>query len=206
MTPLLVFEDVSFSWDETPLIQNFNALFGRGETWVIQGPSGCGKSSWLHLAAGLLNPAKGKITRSSSLSMALLFQDQALWPHLTALEHLTLVLRSSIPDKKKRQQTALDHLASLELESLFARRPEDLSGGERQRLALARALCPNPDILLLDEPFNHLDSQRAQLAGALISQRAADHEKLTLCVSHDPPHLLGEDVRVARWTPEGLAT
>ncbi len=144
-----------------------------GTTLGLLGPSGSGKTTILRLLAGLDVPDAGRalINDRDAASIpprerrvGFVFQDLALWPYLTAREHLEEV----------RPGASREGLTRFGLEALAGRRPEELSGGERQRLALARALASDPDIVLLDEPFSNLDPllRRSCSAALLELQRA----------------------------------
>jgi iron(III) transport system ATP-binding protein len=164
-----------------------------GVVTAILGPSGCGKTTLLRCIAGLDRPDAGRIdlagrTVESVVSPSnrdpgpgtrdvfilpedrhvnLVFQDLALWPHMTALEHVAFVLHGRAPGRLARREAARAVLAAVGLPTeAEGRRPAALSGGERQRLALARALATDPAVLLLDEPFAGLPPQvREELAG-----------------------------------------
>nr|WP_284046886.1 ABC transporter ATP-binding protein [Halomonas llamarensis] len=159
----------------------------RGELLALVGPSGSGKTTLLRAIAGLYQPAEGHIIcgdtpwfdakRKHSLSpqkrrVGIVFQDYALFPHLTALENIALPLRH-LPKPTQRDR-AEQWLARVRLEGLGRRYPHALSGGQRQRVALARALARDPQVLLLDEPFSAVDQvtrRRLQRELALLRQQ-----------------------------------
>jgi ABC-type Fe3+/spermidine/putrescine transport system ATPase subunit len=171
----------------------------RGDTAVVLGPSGCGKTTLLRVIAGLEIPDRGRILLDGAAvgegrrvivpphrrRLGFVFQDLALWPHLTVLQHLDFVLRSWNVPRTDRHDRALEALRLVRVESLSARYPHELSGGEQQRVALARAIVGRPHVLLLDEPLSSLDpdlrsAMRSELAGL---RRALD---LTMVyVTHD---------------------
>ncbi len=171
-----------------------------GEIMAILGASGSGKTTLLNLVAGLLVPDKGhilwgteKITRlpPERRGFAYVFQDHALWPHLSVLEHLLLVMPR--PDRKEAQAL----LERVGLAGLEERRPHQLSGGQRQRVALARALARRPRLLLLDEPYSALDPVlreeiRLEVVGLLRREGVG-----ALHVTHDPDEALAVAQRVA---------
>ena len=138
----------------------------RGEIFSLVGPSGCGKTTLLRLIAGLEQPDRGTIVRDgreittlppAHRRVGLVFQDYALFPHLTVtgnIEYGLKVQRLPAPDRRQR---LAELLALFGLEGLAHRQIQHLSGGEKQRVALARALAPKPLLLLLDEPFSALD-------------------------------------------------
>lgn len=137
------------------------------EIGVLFGPSGSGKSQTLRILAGLSHPDEGIITLgdrelirlpgdrrtpAASRNIGLVFQDLALFPHLSVWENVAYSLQGP-----KRKSRALEWLKRCHLEGLENRLPHQLSGGQKQRVALARALAPEPELLLLDEPFSALD-------------------------------------------------
>ncbi|HYT26554.1 MAG TPA: ABC transporter ATP-binding protein [Actinomycetota bacterium] len=128
-----------------------------GELVCLVGASGCGKSTLLNLVAGLDKPTAGTVS-TGGLGTALLFQDAALFPWLTAGRNVELPLRLRGVGRAERREAAAELLARVGLAEFAGRRPHELSGGMRQRVALARALAQQADVLLMDEPFGALDA------------------------------------------------
>jgi iron(III) transport system ATP-binding protein len=172
----------------------------KGEHLVVLGPSGSGKTTLLRLVAGLARPAAGQVflngvlaSEGSRVSMppqergiGMLFQDGALWPHMTCARTLEFVLRHAGIPRAEHGRRVGELLELVELGGFDRRKPGTLSGGEAQRLGLARALAGEPRLLLLDEPLGPLDAElRSSLLGridAIQRQRG-----LTLIhVTHDP--------------------
>jgi iron(III) transport system ATP-binding protein len=172
----------------------------EGESVVILGPSGSGKTTLLRLVAGLERPDAGEIwldgrqvagpgrntVAAYERRVGFVFQDLALWPHLTVRGNLEFVAESSAVPKVQRAERIDDILRLCRVEPVFARRyPHQLSGGEQQRVALARALVGAPRLLLLDEPFSSLDPElRADLRTELDSLRR-QLRLTTIYVTHD---------------------
>lgn len=145
----------------------------------IMGPSGAGKSTVLAVLAGLVVPARGRVVlgdttwfdRATRIEvpvhhrrLSYMFQNLALFPHMTALANVEYGMHDLPRDE--RTARALELLAHTGVKHLAYRRPRTFSGGEAQRVALARAIAPRPKLLLLDEPFSALDRElRAQLGG-----------------------------------------
>jgi NitT/TauT family transport system ATP-binding protein len=129
----------------------------RGEFVCLIGASGCGKSTLLNLIAGLDRPSRG-VVQVAAERPALLFQEAALFPWLTARGNVELPLKLRGVGKAERREEAARLLATVRLEGNETRRPHELSGGMRQRVALARALAQRPELLLMDEPFGALDA------------------------------------------------
>ncbi len=138
----------------------------RGEFFSLVGPSGCGKTTLLRLIAGLETADGGFIcldgreitkTPAADRHIGLVFQEYALFPHLTVAQNIEYGLQVQKMPSLARKSRLRDLLALFELEPLAMREIHQISGGERQRVAMARALAPNPLILLMDEPFSALD-------------------------------------------------
>ena len=169
-----------------------------GECLALAGPSGAGKTSILRVVAGLLRPERGLVRcgeetwldTASGRDLApdlrrcgYLFQEHALFPHLSAWRNVAYPLRE-LP-RSERRARALDLLERLGMEQLADARPATLSGGERQRVALARALARRPDVLLLDEPLAALDSRTRATAARELSALLRDADVPALLVTHD---------------------
>jgi ABC-type Fe3+/spermidine/putrescine transport system ATPase subunit len=169
------------------------------ESVVILGPSGCGKTTLLRLIAGLDVPDRGEVwfgnVQAAGPGRSLLppyrrqigfvFQDLALWPHLTVAGNLQFVLDALKAPRVERSQRMHDALSLVRIDGLAARFPHELSGGEQQRVALARALVGSPRLLLLDEPLSSLD---AELRAAMRIELARLQRTLaltTVYVTHD---------------------
>jgi sulfonate transport system ATP-binding protein len=164
----------------------------RGEFVCIVGPSGCGKSTLLSLVAGLDAPTSGAVW-TGNRRVAMMFQESALFPWLTAAGNVDLALRARKIPKSVRRARVAELLAMVGLAGFSTARPHQLSGGMRQRVALARALAQDADILLMDEPFGALDAITRDLLHAELA-RIVDETGLTvLFVTHNVP----EAVRLA---------
>ncbi len=166
-----------------------------GEVVAVIGPNGAGKTTLLHALAGLV-PMEGRVevagqswTRPQRLvrerNVGFVFQDQALFPHLSALDNVAFGLRSRGVGRADAEATARGWLGRFGVEDLAARRPRELSGGQAQRVAIARALAPEPALLLLDEPFAGLDVGVATTLRVELAQHLASYDGSALLVTHD---------------------
>ena len=189
--------NISHAYGRTRVIDDVSFDVGSGEILCMLGPSGCGKSTTLRLIAGLEKLQQG-IIRIGDVVMAepkrsvppekrsvgLLFQDFALFPHLTVYENVTFGLSGwNAVDRKTRADEVLDQVGML---NYSGRYPHELSGGEQQRIALARARAPQPNVMLLDEPFSNLDSRLRYQLRDLVLHVLKKSRAATVIVTHDP--------------------
>jgi iron(III) transport system ATP-binding protein len=197
-----------FDTSSTAAVSDVSFALERGEIIALLGPSGCGKTTTLRLIAGFEQPDAGRVILNDRLmadrttfvppekrGISMVFQDHALFPHLTAKQNVLFGL-NKLP-RATAQEKATGMLRLVGLEHLSERHPHELSGGERQRIALARALAPNPVLLLLDEPFSSLDADmrvevREQVRGILKAARAT-----AVFVTHDQEEALYMGDRIA---------
>ncbi|MER7495472.1 ABC transporter ATP-binding protein [Streptomyces pharetrae] len=140
------------------VLDDISLTLGRGEFLCVLGASGCGKSTLLNLVADLDRPSAGVIEVPGGRRAALMFQDHALFPWLTAGRNVELALRLRGVPRRERPEEARRLLDLVRLKDAYGRRVHELSGGMRQRVALARALAQDADVLLMDEPFAALDA------------------------------------------------
>jgi NitT/TauT family transport system ATP-binding protein len=137
----------------------------QGELIVLLGPSGCGKSTLLNIVAGFMPPTAGRVLHDGIAVLkpdrrrTVVFQDYALFPWMTVQKNVEFGLKAQAVEPTERARIARDFLALVKLTGFEDRYPYEISGGMKQRAAIARALAPDPDILLMDEPFGALDAQ-----------------------------------------------
>jgi molybdate transport system ATP-binding protein len=177
-----------------------------GEIFVVVGPSGSGKTTMLRCIAGLYKPDAGRIICKGNTwfdsgnkinvsvqhrAAGFVFQDYALFPHLTVRENITLPIKE--PDKTIREERVNEYVQMVHLDGLEDRLPHQLSGGQQQRVAVARALARKPDILLLDEPFSSVDQQTRRF---LVRELIQLKHKLNIPIIH-VTHDLNEARRIA---------
>ena len=165
------FQKVSKRYGERTALWKLSFQIGKGERIVIHGPSGCGKTTVLRLLAGFLSPDEGVIRIADDVvaadgkiqvgperrKLGMVFQDLALWPHLTVYQNLEFALKAQGLTAGVRKRQIDEVLARVRLEDFGAAYPARLSGGQQQRVAIARSLVAQPLALLMDEPLSNLD-------------------------------------------------
>jgi multiple sugar transport system ATP-binding protein len=192
--------------DGTVAVDRVNLDVGQGEFMVLLGPSGCGKSTLLRMVAGLEDPTSGAIIMDGELAndlpprergVAMVFQDFALYPHMTVGENIGFPLRLSGIEPEPRAEQVAEVASALGIGDVLARKPGQLSGGQRQRVAMGRAIVRRPKLFLMDEPLSNLDSGlRAELR-AEISGLVRELGVTTIYVTHDQAEALTMADRVA---------
>ncbi len=208
MTARLSFKHIAHQYDVQLALQDFSLDVAAGEVVCLLGPSGCGKTTTLRIAAGVERPSVGQVEIDGSVvagsgvfvppekrGVGLMFQDYALFPHLTVLDNVKFGLHQH--PKHEREPIALRALEGVGMTRYAQAFPSVLSGGEQQRVALARAMAPGPRIMLMDEPFSGLDNRLRDSvrdeALSLIDQSGAS----ALLVTHDPEEAMRMADRIA---------
>ena len=157
----------NYPGQDRPAVESLDLEIGDGEFIVLLGPSGCGKST-LKMVAGLEDLSDGEVyidgrlvnyVRPADRNVAMVFQNYALYPHMTVAENIGFPLKMTGVSKSETNERVLRSARALGLEPLLQRRPDQLSGGQRQRVALGRAIVREPAVFLMDEPLSNLDAQ-----------------------------------------------
>jgi iron(III) transport system ATP-binding protein len=204
---MLSVRQVSKRYGAAIAVDDASLALGKRKLSCLLGASGCGKSTLLRMIAGLETPDTGEISAGGRLlsgrgvlvppeqrRIGLVFQDFALFPHLTAAENVAFGLKGlAVQERRRRAVDLLDRFGLAQRADAW---PHTLSGGEQQRVAIARALAPGPVALLLDEPFSGLDGElRAQVREAVV-EGLRDSDAAILVVTHDPEEamLLGDEL------------
>ena len=195
---ILSLQNICFSYDRTPVLQNVSYEFEKGKIYCIVGKSGAGKTTLLSLLSGLASPSSGEIIYDNknvakidkytfrSRYIGVVFQSFNLITKYTALENVVLSMDVAGYKPKNKKKKAIELLRSVGLDEDEAnRRVLKLSGGQQQRVAIARALSYNPDIILADEPTGNLDTE-TQNEIMNIFRELANQGKCVILVSHSP--------------------
>jgi iron(III) transport system ATP-binding protein len=206
---------VSKSFGAVHAVSDLTLDVRRGELMAVLGPSGCGKTTLLRLIAGFERPDAGEIVVGDGAvagpgrfvapekrRIGMVFQDYALFPHLTVEANVAFGLL-----RQPRDERAAVTRRTLELVGLQHKvqaYPHELSGGERQRVALARALAPEPEVVLLDEPFSSLDATLRAGLRREVELILRDAEATVLLVTHDQEEALSLADRVAVMREGGI--
>ena len=187
-------ENLTKSFGTTVAVNNISLTIEEGQLVSLLGPSGCGKTTILNLISGIVPVTSGKIRFNgedvTNLSpekrgIGLVFQNYALYPHMSVLENISFPLMVKRVPKKERIETAQRFAELVQVQDLLDRKPAQLSGGQQQRVAIARALSKKPGILLLDEPLSNLDAQLRVEMREEIRRVQKDTTITTIFVTHD---------------------
>ena len=188
-------------------LKNINLEINEGELVCLLGPSGCGKTTILNLLAGLLDPTSGEIKfdgesvvnkHPKDRNIGLVFQNYALYPHMTVLENIMFPLtvgRNKMP-KSEAMEIAKKYMKITSIEELADKKPGNMSGGQQQRVAITRALVQNPKVLLLDEPLSNLDARLRLKIREEIRRLVKEIGITTIFVTHDQEEALSISDRI----------
>jgi ABC-type sugar transport system ATPase subunit len=199
-------EGVSKSFGEIKAVDRVSFQVEEGEVVTLLGPSGCGKSTTLRLIAGFLLPDEGKILFGDEdvtnlppqdRETAMVFQNYALWPHLSVRKNVEFGLSVRKVPKEEKNYRVKEALKRVDLDKYMDRMPNKLSGGQQQRVAVARALVVNPEVLLLDEPLSNLDAKLRVETRQQIRSLVKDLNLTTIFVTHDQSEALSISDRIA---------
>jgi iron(III) transport system ATP-binding protein len=187
------------TFGERVVLNDLSLRIEKAERLVLFGPSGSGKTTVLRLLAGLENPDKGEIRIANRIvansgknfvppekrDLGMVFQDLALWPHMTVQQNLMFGLKARSVPKREADVRVREMLQRVGLEHRIDAKPHQLSGGEQQRVALARALVSRPSILLMDEPLSSLDDERKRSIASDLLGLQSQFGFTLIYVTHD---------------------
>ncbi|MCX5517464.1 ABC transporter ATP-binding protein [Kaistia defluvii] len=197
------------SYGDAQVVSDVNLRASGGEILALLGPSGCGKTTTLRMIAGLVQPSAGEITIDGASvtglpvhrrNLGMLFQNYALFPHLTVLENVAFGLTMRGVSRAETARLALQALDLVRLTGFGDRMPAALSGGQQQRVAMARAIVYRPRVLLLDEPFGALDKKLREEMQIELRQLCNELGLTTILVTHDQEEalVLADQIAVMR--------
>jgi putative spermidine/putrescine transport system ATP-binding protein len=194
------------SYGEVVAVDDVDLQVGAGEFFILLGPSGSGKTTTLRLIAGFERPDAGRVSLAGvditdrppyARDVNTVFQDYALFPHMTVADNVGYGLRVKRTGRAERSQAVEEVLATVRLEGYGKRKPIQLSGGQRQRVALARAIVNRPRVLLLDEPLGALDLKLRQEMQVFLKSLQRDLGMTFVYVTHDQEEALTMSDRIA---------
>ncbi len=196
--PRIDISGLTKNFGQKAAVNGIDLTIEPGQFVVLLGPSGSGKSTLLRCLAGIERPTGGKIRFDDLIvdgpnchippeqrNLAMVFQDYALWPHLSAEQNVAFALQRLGVSSEERRRMSLEMLEQVGLGSLSKRYPSQLSGGEQQRVGLARALVANPGVLLFDEPLSNLDADRRERLRVDIGAMVRRHGASAVYITHD---------------------
>ena len=198
--PEIVLKNVSKSFGKVVAVDKLDLQILNNSFITLLGPSGCGKTTILRMIAGLETPTEGQITIDGKVvfdsdqginispnkrNVGFLFQNYALWPHMTVYQNIAFGLENLKWEREKIRTRVNELLAMLRIESFENRYPNELSGGQQQRVAIARTLAPAPKVLFMDEPLSNLDAKLRNEMRAELKRLHRDTDSTVVYVTHD---------------------
>lgn len=204
----VTFDNVTriYPGNDKPSVDRVSLEIKDGEFLVLVGPSGCGKSTTLRMLAGLEEVNKGRIligdrdvthVQPKDRDIAMVFQNYALYPHMTVRDNIGFALKMAGVDKQEIKERVEATARSLDLTQFLDRKPKALSGGQRQRVAMGRAIVQRPQVFLMDEPLSNLDAKLRVQTRTQIAALQRELGVTTLYVTHDQTEALTMGDRIA---------
>jgi iron(III) transport system ATP-binding protein len=209
MSGILEIDNIRCGYDRKTVVEDFSLSIRDTTLNCLLGPSGCGKTTVLRAIAGFEPVSKGEIVLNERVisspsiqippeqrGIGMVFQDYALFPHLSVSDNVAFGLRKH--SAGRRRKVAEEMLELVGLEDCVNRYPHELSGGQQQRVAVARALAPEPPLILMDEPFSNLDIDLRERLVLDVREILRQRQTTTLFVTHDQEEafVIGEHVAV----------
>lgn len=218
MEDIIKVEGVAKGYGKHQVLQNLDLGIKKGECFTLLGPSGCGKTVLIRLIAGHEVPDNGKIIIDDTIvadnasgeyipperrGLGIVFQDYAVWPHMTVYENIAYPLKMEKRPKEEIDKLVMDMVEVVGMKGLEKRLPSELSGGQQQRVALARALVADPSVMLLDEPLSNLDANLREEMRFEIKALQRKFGITVMYVTHDQEVALAISDRIAIMDNEG---
>ncbi len=195
----VTFKNITKKFDDVTAVSNFSSEIADGQLVCLLGPSGCGKSTLLNMMCGIHSVTEGQIFFDDRdvtnlpidlRNVGMVFQNYALYPHMTVLENICFPLEMQKMPKKQRLEKAETIARLVHVDNLLKRYPKELSGGQQQRVAIARALVKSPSLLLMDEPLSNLDARLRIEMREEIRRIQTETKVTTIFVTHDQEEAL----------------
>ena len=209
--PQIILEHVTKRFDKFVAVDDLDLVIEDRGFVTLLGPSGCGKTTTLRMIAGLETPTSGRILIDgvpvfdsekgvnlppNKRDIGFLFQNYALWPHMTVYQNISFGLEMLKWDKKRIRERVSEMLALLKIEQFESRYPAELSGGQQQRVAIARTLAPSPRVLFMDEPLSNLDAKLRGEMRTELKRLHSDTNSTFVYVTHDQLEAMTLSTRV----------
>ncbi|MCQ2398775.1 MAG: ABC transporter ATP-binding protein [Sphaerochaetaceae bacterium] len=194
------FENITASYGKKTVLRDFSIEVNSNEILCLVGPSGCGKTTLVRCLLGLMKPESGRITVGDRVlfdskkhvnipaekrNIGIVFQDYAVWPHMTVLENVSYPLKKRRIPKDEMKERAMKALEQVHMEMYANHLPMQLSGGQQQRVAIARALVVDSEILVMDEPITNLDAKLREEMLLEIRMIQTRLKSTVLYITHD---------------------
>jgi len=212
------FENITFRYGKKTILENFSLTIDESQIMGIVGPSGCGKTTLLRCLCGFVKPEQGEIYIGNTCvfsaakhinvtperrNIGVVFQDYAVWPHMTVLENIIYPMKKHRVEKEKMMQRADFALKQVRMERYRNHLPSQLSGGQQQRVAIARALVSSDDIIVLDEPITNLDAKLREEMLVEIREIQKNIGTTIIYITHDQEAALQLCDKIAVMQPDG---
>ena len=209
--PEIILKNVTKRFGKFIAVDNLNLTIENNAFITLLGPSGCGKTTTLRMIAGLETPTEGMISIDGKVvfdadkginlppnkrDVGFLFQNYALWPHMTVYQNIAFGLENLKWDKKRIAERVRELLKTLRIEQFEKRYPSELSGGQQQRVAIARTLAPGPKVLFMDEPLSNLDAKLRMEMRTELKRLHRDTDSTFVYVTHDQLEAMTLSTRV----------
>ena len=220
MEDIIKVENVAKGYAKHQVLQNLDLNIKKGERFTLLGPSGCGKTVLIRLIAGHEVPDAGKISIDNTIvadsssgeyipperrGLGIVFQDYAVWPHMTVYENIAYPLKMEKRHKDEIDKLVMDMVEIVGMKGLEKRLPSELSGGQQQRVALARALVSDPSVMLLDEPLSNLDANLREEMSFEIKALQRKFGITVMYVTHDQEVALAISTALLLWMPRDIS-
>lgn len=198
--PEIILKNITKKWGKFVGVKDMNMVIENRDFITLLGPSGCGKTTTLRMIAGLETPTSGQIIIDNKVvfdsekginigankrNVGFIFQNYALWPHMTVRQNISFGLENLKWDKEKIEERVNELLVMLKIDKFDKRYPSEISGGQQQRVAIARTLAPKPQVLFMDEPLSNLDAKLRQEMRTELKRLHADTNSTFVYVTHD---------------------